>query len=180
MVQFARLIKSLVELLPLVEHLHVVETGSMIVGIKLDTGFQKKFRIVENLQLAADLGQQPHRLSVVGLLFQEGPANLLRDIQLIFMEQTAYGAQFRRHTLQPSNMVTGILSLISAAQKTIPAQQRLPTRHQRRVEFDRLLESHRCAFSVFIGREIVAVLLVGPAILGVFADQPVQQLDGGG
>ena len=77
-------------------------------------------------------------------------------------------------------MVTGILSLISAAQKAIPPQQCLPTRHQRRVDFDRSLESHRCAFSVLIGREIVAVLLVGRAILRVFADQPVQQLDGGG
>ncbi len=86
MVQLTCLIQSLVELLPLVEHLHVVESRSMIVGIKLDTGFQKKFCIVENLQLTTDLGQQPHRLSVVGLLLQEGPADLLRNIQLIFMK----------------------------------------------------------------------------------------------
>ena len=66
-----RLFARPLELLPLAQHVDVIEPYLDIVGFELDRAFQQEFRIVQDTQPQADLGQQSHAFHMPGVPPQE-------------------------------------------------------------------------------------------------------------
>jgi hypothetical protein len=173
------LFQSLFELLPLVQDVDVVVAGQPVVGLEFDAALQQELRIVIDEQLHAQQRQQPHGLDMVGMLLQEGAAQLLRPEQLALLDQAGDADQFGRQAGQ--TRVFGLRDLVLPL-IVVPFVQRgqfTPGGHQGMVQIDRALIGDDSTPEIAHQPQVVALFLICPGMRWLRGIQALQGLERG-
>ena len=90
------LLPRTVEFLATAKRVDVVEVDLHVFGLEQVRAFQQELRIVQDTQLDADLGQQPHALHVLRMGTQEMAADFLGPQHAPFVKVVGDGYQFAR------------------------------------------------------------------------------------
>ena len=77
--------------MPPEKSLHIIETGGRIVGREKEHGLKQQLRIIQNLQLRADFGEQAHGLDMIAVAEEVLPYDPLRLVNLSVTEHARGG-----------------------------------------------------------------------------------------
>ena len=175
--QVPGLLERLLELLALVQDVHIVDLGAGIVRLQHQGGFQEELRLVIGVEGGTDLRQEAHGLHMVTVGLQEAAAQGFRLQIAAFPDQVGDAQQFRRQAAQIVVLVPGKFRGGRVAGGGMHLRQHLPAGGQGRIVGHRLLVGGEGTGAVPHLPQAMGALLVGPAKLGLEGDQRVTRRD---
>ena len=122
------------------EHLDVLEARGLIVRRKFEHAFQQQLRVIEDVTLDADAGQQAHRFHLVAVLQEEGADHLLRGRELPVREQGRRGYHLGGQLFERGDVRRGRGGVLGVARQAVQALQHAPAGGQGVVDVDRAQE----------------------------------------
>ena len=150
---------GLFELCLLDQDVRVVDARLHVVGRELDATLEQELRIVVDLELRADLGQQAHGLDVMPMPLQEVPAELLGLVEPVFVNQISDVHQFRRQPLQEFESLARACRRFSVPVDRMQFREGAPTGDECRVPLHRPAVRHDRFFPPALSETDVPALL---------------------
>ncbi len=153
--QQLRLRAGLRELVPLVQHPHVIVSRGHMGRIEEQAALQQEFRVVQHAELQPDGRQQAHPLRVPGVLAHVFAACLIRTLELAVMQIDGDRQQRRRQFPEHGGALRRPLGKPRFPPRLMERGELPPAVEQRRIEAGRLAERgdgirHRAGFEVEI------------------------------
>ncbi len=128
------LLQRLDVLVALQENLNVFVSRQVVIVCQYQHVLQQDFSVIENIELHADLRQEPHRLDVVAVRLQKTANDLFRQKNVAICEQSRRGHHRRRQACEFRHVSRGHLRLGVSPGRSEQDLQGIPTRGKRRVD----------------------------------------------
>ena len=123
------------------QHQDVVVAGRVVVGGKHQNALEQKLRVVEHVELHADLREQPHGLNVIAVRLQKRPHDALRSVEIALGHEIGRGNDRGRQFRDLGRLLRGVLGLRAVSGRPMEFGESLPTRGQRAMQGDGLAVS---------------------------------------
>ena len=162
--QFVDLFQRPLVLVAQRQHDRVVVADDTVVRFHLEHGFEQHLGIIEDVELHADLGEQPHRIRVERAFGLEIMADDLLGLGEVALREHALGGDdLRCDRGDAAGLRRRPLGIRRLADESVERFQPVPARRQSRVQPQRSLERLDGPRGVPLGDEAVPALLVQAA-----------------
>ncbi len=154
-------------LVPLHQHLEVVEPCGRVAGLQGEHALEQHFGIIEHVELQADLCQQAHALDVVPMHAQVLAHPLFGRLDLPIRKHAACCHDVRGQRCQLGDVRRRVRRIRAAPAHPVERRECPPARRQRRVQMHRTFERVDGRGSLSLQDMAMSSLLVQPRILRV-------------
>ncbi len=175
LLQHLDLLARLPVLVPLQQDLNVVKARRPVIGFHAQHVLKQQLGIIQDVQLHADLRQQPHAFNVITVRQQIAAHQAFGALDLPIGEHAAGRDDLGRKRGELGDVRGGRGSVGSASVHAIQRLQGTPARRQRRIEPYGTLECLDSFRRPPLHDPAVTALLVGSGVLRVQRLQPLQR-----